>query len=552
MSFAAARNQSNLVFERNIVDFEERPMCHSCKTPMIICSHSTPSPVIGFEGTYSTKYREYTCGDQDCSQYRTKKFRAPNPWRVDRHKYDCEVEAEVTHQRFEEKKTYREIEKTMKLRYGIMMSQKTIGNIIARYEVTCELEHEQNYSTEFKKNGGVFIGIDAMAPLKGEDKHIVAIDHYTRQTLLVERVSSENTDAHVAFQRNLKKLASHHKIKVLGFMSDDHVAQRKAIQLVWGSKMKHCRCLFHFQKRIMLEPFNLNSKLKTKAKARIRKLHSVNQLRAGKLNSVENSEVWQYLLEIIKDLVALQNWKNKRNDTDLESITFYERLKDIYLLLKALKTHLSPTFEATYKVEKRRLSLLLKGIKGILNEFKQDYEDLKRIKGYQNKLKQIFEAHEESSQVGLEKLIVIAEELEAHLKAGEVTSDTEKFYIEQLCSFVYDRGESLFHYRDIKNANNTNNVQETKFKTVKHTIRRTQGTATGARFFQHHAKYMLYIDPNATREEIRQILLRADYKAVAKILKEERALRKRPLSRIKNKTKWESRKKQLKEKLRKI
>ena len=174
MSFAVARIQPNLVFKINIVDFEERPMCQSCKTPMIICSHSTPSSVIGFEGTYSIKYREYTCGDQDCSQYRTKKFRAPNPWRIDRHKYDYEVEAKVTHQRFKDKKTYREIKDAMKLQYNIQMSQKTIGNINSRYEIISKSEHEKKFSTEFKRNGGVFIGIDAMAPLKGEDKHIVA------------------------------------------------------------------------------------------------------------------------------------------------------------------------------------------------------------------------------------------------------------------------------------------------------------------------------------------------------------------------------------------
>jgi len=549
MSFAEAINQPNLVFEIKMVDFEERPMCQSCKNPMIICSHSTPSPVIGFEGMYSTKYREYTCGDQDCSQYRTKKFRAPNPWRIDRHKYDHEVEAKVTHQRFKGKQTYREIKDAMQLQYDIRMSQKTIGNISSRYEIIYKLEHEKKFSTEFKSNGGVFIGIDAMAPLKGEDKHIVAIDHYTHHTLLVERVRSENTDAHIAFQRKLKKLTSQHKIKVFGFMSDDHVAQRKAIQIVWGSKVKHCRCLFHFQKRIMLEPFNLNRRLKTKAKARIRKIWYVKQFREEKRDSVENSEVWQYLLEIIKDLVALQKWKNKRNDTDLESITFYERLHDISHLLRTLKTQLAPTAKANEDVEYQRLSILMKEINAILADFKRDYEDLKRIKEYQNKLKQIFEAHEESSQVGLERLIAFTEVLEARLKEGEITCDAEKFYIEQLCSFVYDRGESLFQYRDIKNANNTNNVQETKFKTVKHTVRRTQGTATGPHYFQHHAKYLLFIDPDLSEEEIRQMMMRADHKKVARIMKAERALRKRPLVRIKDKKKWEARMKELKAKL---
>ncbi len=132
---------------------------------MIICSHSTPSSVIGFEGLYYTEYIEYTCGDSDCTHYKKKKYRAPNPWRVDRHRYDCEVEAAVVHQHFQEQKTYQEIEMFMKLQYGMKISQRTIGNIMNRYEIACKLAHEKNFSTEFKKNGGIFIGVDTITKL---------------------------------------------------------------------------------------------------------------------------------------------------------------------------------------------------------------------------------------------------------------------------------------------------------------------------------------------------------------------------------------------------
>jgi hypothetical protein len=552
MSFAEARNQPNLVPEIKLVDFEERPMCQSCKNLMIICSHSTPSPVIGFEGTYSTKYREYTCGDQDCPQYRTKKFRAPNPWRVDRHKCDLEVETMVVSQRFNEKKTYQEIQNTLELIHGIEISDKTVGNIIARYEVGCKTEKKEEVFTAFKKNGGVFIGIDAMAPLKAEDKHIVAMDHFTEHTLLVERVQSENTDTHEAFQRNLKKIMDQNKIKVLGFMSDDHVAQRKAIRSVWGVQMKHCRCRFHFEKRILQEPFNLNRRLKTKARSRIRKLVYVKQYRAGNLKPIEHSTVWTYLFEAIKDLVALQTWKNKRNDTNLESSLFYERLQDIYHLLINLKGKITSLPKAKYQRENQRLEILLNHVEAILHDYKQVYEDLMRIKEYQEKVKEILDAHEEPGKVGLKKLTKLAGILALHLSSGKVRCDAEKDYIEKLCSFVFDRGESLFQYRDITNADNTNNVQETKFKTMKHTLKRTQGAASASQYLQGHAKYMLFVDPNASPEKIRQILMHADYKAIAKILKEDRAQRRRPLARIKNQKRWDSRKKSFKKKLQQL
>jgi len=549
MTLVLDKEQFTMFPEIKVIDFKERPTCPSCKNPMIICSHSTPSRVIGFEGIYYTKYKEYTCGDEDCSRYRKKKFRAHNPWRIDRHKFDLKIESEVIQQRLNMKMTYSEIKKLMEIQFNIKMIEKTIGNIVSRHEIASKLENNLHLFEESRKNNGIFVGVDAIAPFKGEDKHVVAIDHYTDRTLLVERIQSENTDVHIEFQQKLKKLTSQNNINVLGFMSDDHVAQRKAIQLVWGPKMKHCRCLFHFQKRIMLEPFNLNRKLKTKMKARIRKITYVKQMREGNLTHVKNSAPWEYLHGLINDLVALQTWRNKRNDTSLEGIMFYERVSDIYLLLTDLKRNIPSSLEDTYKIEIKRLNVLLKEVKSILTTFKEHHEDLLRIKEYHSRLKDILEAHEEPSEIGLKRLIIFAKDLEARLKSGTISCDAEIFYIKQLCSFVFDRGESLLQYRDIKNANNTNNLQETKFKKMKHSVRRTQGIASAPRYLQHHAKYMLFVNPDASREEIRQTLMNADYKAIAKIMKEDRALRKRPLSRIKDEKKWKSRMKDFKEKL---
>jgi hypothetical protein len=552
MSAEAVNNNINLVLKKEIIDFEERPSCPACKISMSIYSHSSPSIVTGFEGQYYTEYVEYTCTNKNCHQYKKKKHRAPNPWRIDRHKYDLEVETWVIRQRFREKCTYLEIKSKLERDYGLEITQKTIGNIIYRYEVSRELESQENNPPEFKKNGGIFIEVDTIFPFKGEDKHIVAMDHYTKRTVLVQRVKSENTVEHAEFQRKLKKYTRQNKIKVLGFMSDDHVSQRKAIFIIWGSRMKHCRCHFHFKLRILEKAFELNRRLKTKAKAKIRKIIHVKNFREGKLKTIENSEIWGYIEEIIKDLIAMQNWKNKRNDTNLESIKFYERLQDIYKLLEALKEKISLTHETEYIVEKKRLNLLIENLEDILNEFNPLYKDLLSIKGHQDTIREILEAHEESSEIGLGKLVDFTETLEKKLQSGLNICEEEKFLIEKLCSFVYDRGESLFNYRDIDGACNTNNNQENKFKSVKQNIRRTQGNVSSARYFQTHGKYMMYVDPNASIEEIKKTLMNADYKEITRIMKEERELRKRPLSKIKNDEKWNSRKKILKEKLQNI
>ncbi|MHA1377463.1 MAG: hypothetical protein ACTSRG_03665 [Candidatus Helarchaeota archaeon] len=90
-----------------------------------------------------------------------------------------------------------------------------------------------------------------------------------------------------------------------------------------------------------------------------------------------------------------------------------------------------------------------------------------RLKLLLEKSKAILKAHKVSSKTGLEKLISFAEYLENKLQSGVNICEEEEFFIKKLYKFVYYRGESLFQYRDIKDACNTNNNQEGKFKLVK-------------------------------------------------------------------------------------
>ncbi|MBD3228250.1 MAG: hypothetical protein GF329_08670 [Candidatus Lokiarchaeota archaeon] len=84
---------------------------------------------------------------------------------------------------------------------------------------------------------------------------------------------------------------------------------------------------------------------------------------------------------------------------------------------------------------------------------------------------------------------------------------------------------------------------------MKNNIKRTQGSSGCARYFQRHAKYQIYVDPHATREEILEILQNADYKEFARIMKEYREKYKRLLTRIKNENKWNDRIKKIRQKI---
>ena len=59
--------------------------------------------------------------------------------------------------------------------------------------------------------------------------------------------------------------------------------------------------------------------------------------------------LWDYIHEVIKDLAALQGWNTKRNDTDLESIIFYERLKDIHGFLIKLRRKIGKFYDKEFE-----------------------------------------------------------------------------------------------------------------------------------------------------------------------------------------------------------
>ena len=526
--------------QTKVLDFSERPTCLRCGSAKNICSHSKPSLIKGLQENYYIVFKEYTCTNKSCSECRKHKERPLNPYRAPRHRFDYDVESMICQQRFKYFKNYREIKDYLKRHHDLLISQKTVGNIIKQYEIACKLRNVDEVFKELRKNGGTLIHIDAMAPLKGEIKHVVAMDHFTGRTVLVEKVKSENTKNHVKFQQKLKLMLRNNGVEVLGFISDDHVAQRNAIQEVWGKKMKHSRCLFHFMKRIMNKPFELNRNLLTKARAKLRRIYPVKFFREEKGVLTGKGQISTYLNMLINDLSELTKWRNKANDTELNSITFYERLQDIHQAIVQLKEIINKNLELTLeKQEATVLNSLDGNLKRILHENKSKYEELRRIRKYHEQVKEILEAHEESSKVGLKKMKKLVKELQNKARPPNKPGIIERDFINQLATFILDRGKSLFHYRDIKNAPRTNNMQENRFKELKYQLKRTQGRQAASKYLQTHGEYLFHVDPNASLDEIKEILMTADHAKIAEIMKQEREAKRSRLFQIKDNAKWD-------------
>ena len=471
MAIATSSSLSSPIVETKVLDFSERPICPKCESSKNICSHSKPSLVVGLEEKYYIVFKEYTCTNKGCSEYKKHKERPLNSFRAPRHRFDYDVETTICRQRFVYFKNYREIKVYLEINHGILISQKTIGNIIKQYEHACKLRGVDLVFEDLKKSGGILIHIDAMAPLKGENKHVVAMDHFTGRTVLVEKVKSENTRNHVKIQQKLKKLLKDNDIEVLGFMSDDHVAQRNAIQVVWGKNMKHSRCLFHFTKRILNKPLELNRTLLAKARSKLRKIYPVKFFREEKGVLSGKGRVSTYLNLLTEDISELSNWKNKPNDTELSSLIFYERMQDIHETILLLKEYL--TKNPKIKLKKKESTVLTsldENLRIILQENKSKYEELTRIKKYHDDVKVILDAHKESSKIGLKKMKKLVKRLQLKARPPNKMGAVERDFVHQLATFILDRGKSLFHYRDIENAPRTNNMQENRFKELKYQL----------------------------------------------------------------------------------
>jgi len=541
--------QSGLALVTYTIDFKERPICHECRVPMNVHSYGKPSEKIGLHENYYIRFKYYICENSTCPNRKKGSVRAENRYIALRHAFDYEVEAKICEVHFKNLKNGGEIKSYLESNFDIGISESTIGEVIKRYEIASKLENMLIVIEEIKKYGGTLICVDVIHPKKGGRMLIVAKDFFTGRTIYCLKVRTQKRAVQKAFHEKLKQIMEENGIKVFGIMSDDHKSQRLAIKDVWGDKVPHCSCHFHFFKQIMAKPLGLHSKLVKNIRKALRKITWVENFRTGDLIMDKKRRISQYLERIIKDLFALTKWKTGRNNFRLDAVEYYERIGFYHRILSELIESIDKHQIMLNDQEKRILSGLVSKLEVLIEDYKAYYEELNSILVTIYKIEEILNKHGENGEEGIKALEKVLIVLKNRQKEKNTLGEHEAHLVKELEDFVSDRGQTLFNYRKvnseflknnpelqekINNANTekerndiidnlfapkTNNDLELKFKMLRYFLKRILGQHNASRYLLAHGEYILHVDMDASFEKIKKTLMNADYIAISKEIK---------------------------------
>ena len=531
----------------HIIEFPERPRCDYCGKPMKIDSHSKPVMRIGLRENYETSTAYYRCGHPFCQGSQEPLIRPANPYCAEHDEYDYEVKAKVCELRWAHRLTYEEIVQEMDRLYGIKINHSAIEIILKMYELGCAERYRPEYLKKIYERGGVLLQLDAMKPLKGRRALYAARDYYTSLHLSSKHLHREGKAEIQDFLEKLKGNLAKFRIPVLGIISDAHVAQSQAIATVFGPDIPHSLCHYHFFNLILKKPKELDSSLLTTLRKNLRSLYYVQQYRKSSKGDFSVSDATPFFEHVIHDLYSLSNWRPRKTDPAFSGLTYYQRIKEIALVLVECVSDLDNQLVKLDKKEERRIRKLNLKLQEILDPLQKAAKELSRIYIHLQELSEILENTEESAQEGLALLKHFTGTL-TRRKKKKSRGPIEQEFITQLAKFVRTKGVQLFNYRLIPDAPRTNNDQELAFKQLKHLLRRTIGYNAAGNYLLAHGDRMLFVKPDEPFQNIVEILKLVDWITGRKQIQAERTSRTAIMHVMHDPELWLNEMKQLKKK----
>jgi len=405
--------------------------------------------------------------------------------------------------------------------YRIKINHSAIEIILKMYEIGCAEKYQPEYLEKIRARGGVLLQVDAMKPLKGRSALYTARDYYTGLVLSSKHLPREGHEEIGAFLKKLKIYLNGLGISVLGVISDAHRGQLKAIETIFGPKIPHSLCHFHFFKLILLKPKGLDPRVLTTSRNKLRTLHYIKEYRRCFGGNHNVSSETPFVEHVLHDLYTLSNWNPRKKDPTFSGVAYYQRIQGITSVLANCVSDLDKKRVSVDKKAEKIIRKLFSILKGVLNSMKDEIEELTRIQLCVQELSKILEAEEEPAWEGLKRLRKFVDSLDIW-KSAATDGSREYEFIVQLQKFVKTKGAKLFAYRLLPNAPRTNNSQEISFKQIKHLLRRTIGYGAAGAYLLAHGERMLFVNPEESFYNIVKILKAVNWSEARNKIKAER------------------------------
>jgi hypothetical protein len=147
---------------------------------------------------------------------------------------------------------------------------------------------------------------------------------------------------------------------------------------------------------------------------------------------------------------------------------------------------------------------------------------LRKIHAHVRELKVILNADETADQ-GESRLRDLSIRWRVHLSKHRKRLTVEEIqFIEHTLKYLRIKIPNLMNYRRVTGAPKTNNRHEQRYHRMKYKLRRIIGHVAAKDYLFRHGKSILFVNPDASKAEIKEILMNAPIAKIRKQIRDER------------------------------
>jgi hypothetical protein len=176
---------------------------------------------------------------------------------------------------------------------GVTISRREILYLFEAYctllRASSEVQDDQEWLAQVKKNGGIIVSVDGIQPEKGNETVYLVRDALTGRVLVAENVISSETAVMKALLAPVVAL----KVPVLGTITDAQESELMAVEQLWP-KVPHQVCQFHALRDASKQAYEQDRKVKTAMRKQLRpKVKTVRKQLQGLMHDAEPAEAEQ-------------------------------------------------------------------------------------------------------------------------------------------------------------------------------------------------------------------------------------------------------------------
>ncbi len=296
--------------------------CPICEGKLWVAYHNART-VATLSGLVRLRLVVRRCVNRDCELYHERRRpEQEGAFALPQGEFGLDVIALVGALRHAEHRSVPEIHRELSVRRGIAVSERTVTNLLDRYEelVALRLSDRAGLRERLGEQGRVVLAMDGLQPDVGHEVLWMVRECLSEEVLLARSLLGGTEKDLVPL---LREVADALVVPITGVVSDGQHSIRKAVQSALPG-VPHQLCQFHYLREAAKEVYEADRHAKKELKKRVRGVRPIEREFEGR-NDPEAEAVRGYCLAVRSAITD-----DGRAPLSASGLKLHERLSDIH------------------------------------------------------------------------------------------------------------------------------------------------------------------------------------------------------------------------------